>query len=62
MSSRSSRIQAGIESLVRHLSVELPDEAEHLTDEREANGIAFVTEFLERYDCSVDECRLLIWI
>jgi gamma-tubulin complex component 3 len=49
MSSRSNRINNGIEGLVRRLLVEIPGEDAASADEREQAAIDFVKEVLERY-------------
>lgn len=53
MSSRPQRINTGIESLVRRLLVEIPNENPDEQEEREQNAIDFVREVLERYELHV---------
>lgn len=49
MSSRSQRVNNGINSLVRRLLVEIPGEDPAETEERENSAGDFVREVLERY-------------
>lgn len=53
MSSRTQRVNDGINRLVRRLLVEIPGEDPALTDEREQNAVDFVTEVLGRYDSNL---------
>lgn len=48
MSSRNQRINNGISSLVRRLQVDIPGEDDDAAEERENEGIDFVTSVLER--------------
>jgi hypothetical protein len=48
MSSRGQRVSNGIDSLVRRLLIEIPDEDPVVTEERESNAIDFVREVLGR--------------
>jgi len=48
MSSRSQRVNSGINSLVRRLLVEIPGEDPASAEERENNAIDFVKEILGR--------------
>jgi hypothetical protein len=48
MSSRSQRVNKGIDSLVRQLLVEIPGEDAAAAEERELSAVDFVREVLER--------------
>lgn len=52
MSSRSQRVNNGIDSLVRRLLVEIPGEDAASAEERELNAVEFVREVLGRYIAS----------
>lgn len=49
MSSRSQRVNTGINSLVRRLMVEIPGEDPLAAEERENSALDLVREILERY-------------
>jgi gamma-tubulin complex component 3 len=48
MSSRSQRVNKGINSLVERLHVVVPGEDVDSAEERQNNAVAFVTEVLQR--------------
>lgn len=58
MSSRSQRVNNGINSLVRRLIVEIPGEDPASAEERENSALDLVREILERYSLQFSLSRI----